>query len=85
MQGAESQSRTHRAFATVTISVLDINDHIPTFEQQIYLVNVSELAQINDSVIELTAFDRDEVYKNNLFILTSCKYKFLISGCIWTL
>ena len=59
----ESTSLTNRASATVIITVLDINDHIPTFDQQIYVANISELAQVNDSVIDLLAVDRDEVMR----------------------
>lgn len=54
-------STRRSASATVTITVLDINDHIPTFDQALYVVNVSELAMVNSSVADLTAIDRDQV------------------------
>ena len=56
-------SRNNRAFATVTVTVFDINDHIPAFEQQFYMANISELAEINETVMaNLVAVDPDEVH-----------------------
>lgn len=48
--------------ATVDIIILDINDHLPLFEQPFYQVNVSELAEINSTVATLRATDSDEVH-----------------------
>ena len=49
------------ATTTVDIIILDINDHVPVFEEQFYQVNVSELEQLNSTVLSLVATDLDEV------------------------
>lgn len=54
-------SSINRAITQVEITILDINDHIPSFDEPLYVVNVSELAAINSTVVQLTAFDRDQV------------------------
>ncbi len=78
-------SSSNSASATVMITVLDINDHTPTFDQLLYVVNISESAEVNDSVINLRAVDRDEVK----YILWKCEADVSITsinlGCTWTL
>ena len=54
------------ASATVNITILDINDHLPLFEESFYQVNISELAEINSTVAILMATDRDEVHVTSL-------------------
>ena len=54
------------ASATVNITILDINDHLPLFEQPFYQVNISELTEINRTVAILMATDRDEVHVTSL-------------------
>ncbi|XP_053101938.1 neural-cadherin-like [Hemicordylus capensis] len=45
---------------TATILVTDINDHAPTFTQNIYTAFVSEDASVNTEVAEVSATDGDE-------------------------
>lgn len=49
------------ASTTVMITILDINDHVPLFDMASYQVNVSELTQVNSTIVTLMASDRDEV------------------------
>lgn len=49
------------ARATVDITILDINDNVPAFDMEIYQIDVSELAVLNNSVANLTATDPDQV------------------------
>lgn len=71
------------ARATVDITILDINDNVPAFDMEIYQIDVSELAVLNNSVANLTATDPDQVY-------ISCCYYFdaeinVLLGSPWTL
>ena len=58
----------------VNITVLDINDHIPSFEMQRYQVNVSENAEVNDTLIHVVANDHDEVSHLSLASYFSCNF-----------
>jgi len=43
----------------VKINLEDINDNPPIFNEQNYMVNVFEDAQIGDQILQLTAKDAD--------------------------
>lgn len=45
--------------AGVSISVLDVNDNVPTFTQHLYSLKVNEDAVVGTSVLTVTAIDRD--------------------------
>lgn len=78
----ESSPDSNRVdFATVSITVLDVNDHTPTFPMQFYQVNISELTAVNTSVISLIATDRDEVA--NVPFLNIESYSILLLGRTW--
>jgi hypothetical protein len=52
------------ATATVRITIQDINDHIPTFEMEVYEVNATESSLVNTTIVSLVARDRDEVCRD---------------------
>uniref|UniRef100_A0A8C5MSH5 Cadherin EGF LAG seven-pass G-type receptor 1 n=1 Tax=Leptobrachium leishanense TaxID=445787 RepID=A0A8C5MSH5_9ANUR len=45
--------------ASVTVSVLDVNDNSPTFTEKAYRLRLNEDAAVGSSVLTLTAVDRD--------------------------
>ncbi|OCT96992.1 hypothetical protein XELAEV_18009213mg [Xenopus laevis] len=45
--------------AVLSVLILDVNDYVPTFSEDIYYVNVSEDASVGDTVLTLTAMDFD--------------------------
>ncbi|KAL4656773.1 cadherin EGF LAG seven-pass G-type receptor 1-like [Arapaima gigas] len=45
--------------ASVSITVLDVNDNIPTFTQKMYSLKINEDAVVGTSVLTVTAVDRD--------------------------
>ncbi|KAL4624920.1 cadherin EGF LAG seven-pass G-type receptor 1 [Arapaima gigas] len=45
--------------ASVSITVLDVNDNIPTFTQKVYNLKINEDAVVGTSVLTVTAIDRD--------------------------
>ncbi|CAL8242134.1 unnamed protein product [Merluccius merluccius] len=45
--------------ASVSITVLDVNDNVPTFTEKVYALKVNEDAVVGTSVLTLTAVDRD--------------------------
>lgn len=45
--------------ATVSITVLDVNDNVPTFTEKIYSLKINEDAVVGSSVLTVTAVDRD--------------------------
>uniref|UniRef100_A0A8C9VE66 Cadherin EGF LAG seven-pass G-type receptor 1 n=1 Tax=Scleropages formosus TaxID=113540 RepID=A0A8C9VE66_SCLFO len=45
--------------ASVSITVLDVNDNIPTFTQKVYNLKINEDAVVGTSVLTVTAVDRD--------------------------
>ena len=47
--------------ATVTITVLDINDNPPKFEQSEYNASLSELSSIGTIAVTVMAVDEDQV------------------------
>ena len=44
---------------SLTVNVIDINDHQPIFDQDSYEIDISENSEINQTVIQVTAFDQD--------------------------
>ncbi|XP_061571275.1 cadherin EGF LAG seven-pass G-type receptor 1 isoform X2 [Cololabis saira] len=45
--------------ASVSITVLDVNDNVPTFTEKTYSLKINEDAVVGTSVLTLTAVDRD--------------------------
>ncbi|XP_062339593.1 cadherin EGF LAG seven-pass G-type receptor 1-like [Osmerus eperlanus] len=45
--------------ASVSITVLDVNDNVPTFTEKVYALKINEDAVVGTSVATLTAVDRD--------------------------
>ncbi|XP_036375616.1 cadherin EGF LAG seven-pass G-type receptor 1 [Megalops cyprinoides] len=45
--------------ASVSITVLDVNDNVPTFTQKMYSLKINEDATVGTSVLMVTAIDRD--------------------------
>ncbi|XP_071401892.1 cadherin EGF LAG seven-pass G-type receptor 1-like, partial [Centroberyx affinis] len=45
--------------ASVSVTVLDVNDNIPTFTQKLYNLKINEDAAVGTSVLMLSAIDRD--------------------------
>ena len=45
--------------ATVTISIVDVNDNLPTFDMSLYTQNVSESTTPGSNILNLTASDND--------------------------
>ncbi|XP_023685991.2 cadherin EGF LAG seven-pass G-type receptor 1 isoform X1 [Paramormyrops kingsleyae] len=50
---------TMSSSASVSITVLDVNDNIPTFSQKLYSLKINEDALVGTSVLTVTAVDRD--------------------------
>ncbi|VDQ04890.1 unnamed protein product [Trichobilharzia regenti] len=45
---------------TVTLTIRDINDHGPVFENSVYHVSIQENNQIGEKVVQISAHDDDE-------------------------
>uniref|UniRef100_A0A8D0AXG8 Cadherin EGF LAG seven-pass G-type receptor 1 n=1 Tax=Sander lucioperca TaxID=283035 RepID=A0A8D0AXG8_SANLU len=45
--------------ASVSITVLDVNDNVPTFTEKVYSLKINEDAVVGTSVLSVTAVDRD--------------------------
>ncbi|KAJ8262011.1 hypothetical protein GJAV_G00161080 [Gymnothorax javanicus] len=45
--------------ASVSITVRDVNDNVPTFTEKVYQLKINEDAQVGSSVLTVTAIDRD--------------------------
>ncbi|XP_074482164.1 cadherin EGF LAG seven-pass G-type receptor 1 isoform X2 [Sebastes fasciatus] len=45
--------------ASVSITVLDVNDNVPTFTEKVYSLKINEDAFVGTSVLTVTAVDRD--------------------------
>uniref|UniRef100_A0A8C3AY63 Cadherin EGF LAG seven-pass G-type receptor 1 n=1 Tax=Cyclopterus lumpus TaxID=8103 RepID=A0A8C3AY63_CYCLU len=45
--------------ASVSITVLDVNDNVPTFTEKVYSLKINEDAVVGTSVLTMTAVDRD--------------------------
>uniref|UniRef100_A0A5K4F2U9 Cadherin n=1 Tax=Schistosoma mansoni TaxID=6183 RepID=A0A5K4F2U9_SCHMA len=63
----------HQCHLNVTILVEDCNDHMPRFEQSMYIVNISEDTLIDQIIIKLKAIDEDE-YENGKIIYSFNSY-----------
>ncbi|KAJ8374025.1 hypothetical protein SKAU_G00046050 [Synaphobranchus kaupii] len=50
---------TMTSSASVSITVLDVNDNVPTFTQKVYQLKVNEDVAVGSSVLAVTAIDRD--------------------------
>ena len=46
---------------TVLIEILDVDDFLPEFPQEMYSITVPETSEINDFILTVKAFDRDTV------------------------
>lgn len=53
------------ATATLSIQLLDINDHTPIFAESTYTIDLPESTTVNSDVIGLVASDEDQVGSNN--------------------
>lgn len=45
--------------ASISITVLDVNDNVPTFTEKVYSLKINEDAVVGTSVLTMTAVDRD--------------------------
>uniref|UniRef100_A0A9J8AN54 Cadherin EGF LAG seven-pass G-type receptor 1b n=1 Tax=Cyprinus carpio carpio TaxID=630221 RepID=A0A9J8AN54_CYPCA len=50
---------TMSSSASVSVTILDVNDNVPTFTQHLYNLKVNEDAVVGTSVLTVTAVDRD--------------------------
>ncbi|TNN15532.1 Protocadherin beta-13 [Schistosoma japonicum] len=66
-------SGEHECRLNVTVLVEDCNDHIPSFEQSIYTVNISEDTPIDQLIIKLKANDLDK-HENGRIIYSFSSY-----------
>ncbi|KAH9582617.1 hypothetical protein MS3_00007317 [Schistosoma haematobium] len=66
-------SGDHQCYLNVTILVEDCNDHMPIFEQSMYIVNVSEDTPIDQIILKLKAIDEDE-HENGRIIYSFSSY-----------
>ena len=55
-----------QAQATVTVNVLDVNDHIPEFDQPLYEAVVTENTAVGSSVLQVSAIDEDSLDQGRL-------------------
>ncbi|XP_074032325.1 cadherin 87A [Leptinotarsa decemlineata] len=69
---------TDRSIAKIKITINDLNDNPPIFEQSIYYAAVNAMASINDFVTNITAFDPDFGLNGSLtyYIKATNLYKF---------
>ncbi|CAH1176398.1 unnamed protein product [Phaedon cochleariae] len=67
-----------RSIAKVKVTIRDLNDNPPIFEQQIYYAAVNAMANINDFVANVTAVDPDSGLNGSLtyYIKATNLYKF---------
>ena len=64
----------------VIVSVEDINDSPPVFEQTVYYAEVSEDAEISTSLITVAASDEDtELFTNNIYSVSNAEFFNIIS------
>uniref|UniRef100_A0A8D0EGL2 Cadherin domain-containing protein n=1 Tax=Strix occidentalis caurina TaxID=311401 RepID=A0A8D0EGL2_STROC len=70
------------ASASVTITVMDVNDNRPEFTQKEYFIRLNEDAAVGTSVLSVTAIDRD-VNSAITYQITGGNTKWfrLVSGC----
>lgn len=74
----EAEITHDSSIAKVVVTVNDLNDNIPVFEQPIYYTAVNAMAEINDFVTNVTAFDPDLGSNGSLtyYIKASNLYKY---------
>ncbi|KAJ8974157.1 hypothetical protein NQ317_003207 [Molorchus minor] len=74
----EEELMHSRSVATVIVTINDLNDNSPTFEQNAYYSAVNAMANINDFVTNVTASDPDLGLNGSLtyYIKASNLYKF---------
>ncbi|KAK0056193.1 cadherin-23, partial [Biomphalaria pfeifferi] len=65
VQAKDKGQPAHSSSATITVTVLDINDEKPVFPKSLYRVNISESASTGQSVTQLHATDKDKSSTNN--------------------
>ena len=73
----QATSTSHKAvFATVSVTVKDVNDNKPTFLDTPYTGAVLENASLGMTVMRVTAVDKDEVlyFKSSLTLVSSRSY-----------
>ncbi|KAJ8969553.1 hypothetical protein NQ314_001705 [Rhamnusium bicolor] len=77
-QMGEEEVMHDRSIANVLVTVNDLNDNAPIFEQSVYYAAVNAMANINDFVTNVTAFDPDFGLNGSLtyYIRASNLYKF---------
>ena len=66
----EASAGGHKVKTTVTITITDINDNIPTFSSPMYIANIIENSKINTEVVTshgISATDSDATPANNVF------------------
>ena len=61
LQATENSTLRRTATASVVVSVLDLNDNPPVFEQKKYNESVDETTSLNVAVLTITATDLDGV------------------------
>lgn len=59
VQARDKGSPPNMAQVSLTITVLDVNDHAPSFEFEIYNINVSETESVDSIVTHMRAEDED--------------------------
>ena len=70
-----------RAVATVVVNVLEVNDHPPQFQQQVYRVNVSEDTLVGTPIVTVKAEDLDTIPKQLAYsIISGSKGHFAINS-----
>ncbi|CAG9836975.1 unnamed protein product [Diabrotica balteata] len=72
------QDETDRSIAHVVVTILDVNDNAPVFEQPVYYSAVNAMANINDFVVNVTATDPDFGVNGSItyYIKATNLYKF---------
>uniref|UniRef100_A0A7M5X211 Cadherin domain-containing protein n=2 Tax=Clytia hemisphaerica TaxID=252671 RepID=A0A7M5X211_9CNID len=60
-----------RALATVVVNVIEVNDHPPVFQQQVYRLNVSEDTLVGTPIVTVKADDLDTIPKQLTYSIIS--------------
>ncbi|KAJ8942766.1 hypothetical protein NQ318_002926 [Aromia moschata] len=76
--GEEGEEMHDRSIANVKVTIVDLNDNAPAFEQTVYYSAVNAMANLNDFVTNVTAFDPDFGMNGSLtyYVRASNLYKF---------
>ncbi|XP_017552506.1 cadherin EGF LAG seven-pass G-type receptor 1 isoform X2 [Pygocentrus nattereri] len=59
VEARDNGSPVMSSSASVSITVLDVNDNVPTFTEKVYSLKINEDALVGTSVLTVTAVDRD--------------------------